>query len=67
MGGTNALYALGVPVAGIVLQRFIAGFDVPSVAAPRHDVRAVKQASTYLVRDGDVATLRDSGVWHAPP
>jgi hypothetical protein len=66
MGGTNALYALGVPVAGIVLQRFIAGFDVPSVAAPRHDVQ-VKQASTYLVRDGDVATLRDSGVWHAPP
>lgn len=66
MGGTNALHALGVPVVGIVLQRFIEGFDVPFIAAPRHDLRAVKQATTFLVRDDDVAELRDNGVWQAP-
>ena len=66
MGGTNALHALGVPVAGIVFRRFIAGFDVTFVQAPDHDAQALKQAATFLVRDEDVSRLRDTGVWHAP-
>ena len=66
MGGTNALEALGVPVVGIVLQRFIVGFDLASSPAPWYDARAVKQARTHLLRDEDVAALRDRGVWPAP-
>jgi hypothetical protein len=66
MGGTNALEALGVPVVGIVLQRFIAGFDVPFCPSPRYDARAIKQARTHLLRDADVSALRDRGVWSAP-
>lgn len=63
MGGTSALHRLGIPVAAIVLQRFVAGFDLPVRIEPRHDARAVKQVATHVVAGEQETTLRQTGVW----
>jgi len=64
MGGTNALHRLGIPVAAIVFERFLASFDLPAAAAPLFDARAVKQVVTHVIRREQESTLRDAGVWH---
>lgn len=63
MGGTNALHMLGVPVVSDVLAQFIPGFDVLAPAAPLFDARAVKQATTHVVRHENESTLLSSGMW----
>ena len=64
MGGTNALHRLGIPVAAIVLRRFLDGFDLPAPFAPRFDARAVKQVATHVIGGEQESTLRETGVWH---
>jgi carbamoyl-phosphate synthase large subunit len=63
MGGTNALHRLGVPIAAIVLQRFVPGFDLPVNIEPLYEARAVKQVVTHLVTGEQETTLRETGVW----
>lgn len=63
MGGTNALHRLGIPVAAIVFQRFLASFDLPAAAAPLFDARAVKQVVTHVIQREQESTLREAGVW----
>jgi hypothetical protein len=64
MGGTNALHKLGIPVAAIVFQRFIASFDLPARIDPLFEARAVKQIVTHVIPQAQESTLRDTGVWH---
>jgi len=64
MGGTNALVSLGIPVAGIVFERFLASFDLQATPAPMFDARAVKQVVTHVISQEQESTLRDNGVWH---
>lgn len=63
MGGTHALRRLGIPVAAIVFQRFLASFDLTAAAAPLFGARAVKQAVTNVIQREQESTLREAGVW----
>jgi hypothetical protein len=64
MGGTNALHKLGIPVAALVFQRFIAAFDLQAPVAPLFDARAVKQVVTHVIHREQESTLCEAGVWH---
>jgi carbamoyl-phosphate synthase large subunit len=64
MGGTSALHRLGIPVAAIVFQRLVEGFDLPAPIEPLFDARAVKQVATHVVTAAQESTLREAGFWH---
>lgn len=64
MGGTNALHHLGVPLAAIVFERYINGFDLCPPIKPRLDCRAAKQIVTYVIPREHESTLRTARVWH---
>lgn len=65
MGGTNALHWLGIPVAAIVFERYLASFDLQPPLAPKFDARAVKQVVTHVIPREQEWALRDRGVWRS--
>jgi len=63
MGGTNALHKLGIPIAAMVLRRFIVSFDIEVPCRPLFEAKAVKQIATHVVHREQELKLRDTGVW----
>lgn len=66
IGSTAALHALGAPVVGTVLQRFIPALDPGPTSPPQPGAAALKQVVTYSVPPGYRATLERSGIWRPP-